>query len=144
MCLFMCSVVTHSRLCKSAQRGNVLGGRTLVGVADTAFIACRAKIPEPLLCMCVFCVLPFKRDHPMDSIRPSVFTPLGQFSHLLTLSGCSLCIYTTESNCIAAWLFWALHQLRLFIDLWDYSCCDSKTGVTVQTWQLAAVFTEEK
>lgn len=56
MHLFMCSVQTHTAgLCKSAYRGNVLAGLTVVGacVADTAFTVCSVKHPGPQLCVCM-------------------------------------------------------------------------------------------
>lgn len=56
MHLFMCSAQTPTAgLCKSAYRGNVLAGLTVVGacVADTAFTVCSVKHPGPQLCVCV-------------------------------------------------------------------------------------------
>ena len=50
MHLFTCLVQTHTAgLSKSAYRGNVLPGLTVVGagVADTAFYVCSVKHPGP-------------------------------------------------------------------------------------------------
>lgn len=57
MHLFMCAQCKHTLLglCKSAYRGNVLAGLTVVGacVADTAFTVCSVKHPGPQPCVCL-------------------------------------------------------------------------------------------
>ena len=55
MHLFMCSVQIHTAgLCKSAYRGNVLAGLTVVGacVADTAITVCTVKHPGVCVSVC--------------------------------------------------------------------------------------------